>query len=444
MNCPVLAFLTPDLFEGTNEGLWKQAAQSASYEGVTDVFLMPDTHLGYGVPIGGVVRTENTLIQAGSGYDISCGVLSLKTDIHASEIVDKTRRVSWVQEVESRVATGLGSHCPPLMVPRSYETVREIFRSGAASLGTNPDLCERLFIPIDEDHFKEGLIEKATRKAAPQLGSLGGGNHFIEMQVDPTDSSVWLMIHCGSRGYGWQTANYFYYEAARLRGLRSKRREESWLRMDERLGQEYWAHHNTAANYAIANRHIIAGAVREATEVVFGKTAQVFYEISHNLIQEETIALDGTRGLVHRKGATRALPPGHPDLRGTKWADTGHPCLIPGSMLHGAAILYPTEGARTSGYSINHGAGRCLGRGDAKRELQPLQDEIDEEMRTARVECADGTVVEGIVMNTERTPLVECGHAYKDLDVVLDILETEGIAKIERRMYPVANLKGLT
>jgi len=443
MKCPALAFLTPELFEGTNEGLWKQTAQSASYESVTDVYLMPDTHLGFGVPIGGVVLTENTLIQAGSGYDVSCGMLLMETDLHASDVVDRKKRQAWIQEVEARVATGLGSHQPPRMVPRSYNTVREIFRTGATSLGTKPELCERLCIPIDENHFKEGLIEKATKKAAPQLGSLGGGNHFIAMHIDPTDSSVWLIIHCGSRGYGWQTANHFYYEAARLRGLRPKRREEAWLRADERMGLEYWAHHNTAANYAIANRHVIAQELREATEVVFGETARTFYEISHNLIQRETVDKDGTQRFVHRKGATRAFPAGHPDLVGTKWSETGHPCIIPGSMLHGSALLFPAEKAWESGCSVNHGAGRLMGCGDAKRSLRAIQDEIDEEMRTTKVECTDGTVIVGVETNQAQTPLDESGYAYKNLDTVLGVLEAEGIAKIARRMYPVANIAGV-
>lgn len=443
MKCPVHAFLTPALLEQTDETLWRQAAQAASYEGVRDVVLMPDTHVGFGIPIGGVVLTENTLIQAGSGYDISCGVLSMETDLHAADIVDPAKREAWIRQVELRIATGLGSRQPPLMLPQSYESVRSIFRNGALPLGTSSDLCERLFVRVDENHFKEGLIDKATKKAAPQLGSLGGGNHFIEMQVDPEDGSVWLQIHCGSRGYGWETANYFYYEAARLRGIRTKRREEAWLRIDEDLGKQYWAHHNSAANYAIANRHLIARALQESTEVVFHKTARVFYEISHNLIQKETIDQDGNEGFVHRKGATRAFPPGHPDLERTKWSETGHPCLIPGSMLHGAAILYPTQKAWNSGCSVNHGSGRVMGRGQAKRTLSPIQDEIDEEMATAKVKCSDGTVVEGIVSNLKKTPLDESGHAYKDLDVVLAILEKEGIAKIERRMYPVANIKGM-
>jgi hypothetical protein len=129
------------------------------------------------------------------------------------------------------------------------------------------------------------------------------------MQVDRDDGSVWVMIHCGSRGYGWQTANHYFYAGAALRGLPTNRREESWLRFDEPLGREYWAHHNSAANYAVANRHVIVRGVREALEDVFSASGEVFYEISHNLVQQETLVLpDGStkRGFVHRKGATRS------------------------------------------------------------------------------------------------------------------------------------------
>ena len=281
-------------------------------------------------------------------------------------------------------------------------------------------------------------------KACPQLGSVGGGNHFIEMQVDASDGSVWVMIHCGSRGYGWQTANHYFYAGAELRGLAKKRRETSWLRADEPLGREYWAHHNSAANYAVANRHIIVGEVQRALENVFGVTGEVFYEISHNLVQQETVVLpDGstTKGFVHRKGATRAFPGGHPDLAGTRWEASGHPCLVPGSMMDGAAILYPLEGAYRSGCSVNHGSGRVMARGQAKRELAEMHDDIDAEMREI-VRTLGGVKVRGIVGNTHRTPLDECGHVYKDLDQVLEALESEGVARVAHRMYPVANIKG--
>ncbi len=444
MKAEVHAFLSADLLDQTNEALWQQAASAAAYEGVTGVYLMPDTHIGYGIPVGGVVITDNTIIQAGSGYDISCGVVYMQIPgLHAADIADPAGRTRWVEEVELRVATGLGNHRPAQAPTVSHALMEEVLRYGAKALGVSADLCERQYIQVPES-FDSGLIKRARGKAQPQLGSVGGGNHFIEMQVDGDSGEVWVMVHCGSRGYGWQTANHFYYEGARLRSLASKRREESWLYADEPLGRSYWAHHNSAANYAVANRHLIVHGVREATQTVYGRDVEVFYEISHNLVQEETLVLpDGTtkRGFVHRKGATRAFPAGHPDLARTRWAETGHPCLIPGSMLAGAAVLYPLEGAYRSGCSVNHGSGRLMGRGQARRELSAIHDEIDHEMATI-TRTLGGVEVTGVVGNTKRTPLDECGHVYKDLDAVLAVLEAEGIARVAHRLYPVANLKG--
>lgn len=389
--------------------------------------------------------TEDVIIQAGSGYDISCGVVYLKVpELHAQDVADWDKRRAWIDEVELRVATGLGSQRPKRMPSVTESKIEEILRYGAKAIGVLADVCERQYIEVDEQSLDCERIARARDKACPQLGSVGGGNHFVEMQVDEQDGSVWVMNHCGSRGYGWQTANHFFYEGAELRGLPKNRREESWLRADEPLGREYWAHHNSAANYAVANRHIIVSGVQEALENVFQATGRVFYEISHNLVQEETLVLpDGTtkRGFVHRKGATRAFPAGHPDLVGTQWETTGHPCLVPGSMRDGAAILYPLEGAYESGCSVNHGSGRVMARGKAKRELAEKHDDIDNEMRHIRRNLG-GVEIEGIVGNTKRTPLDECGHVYKDLDEVLNVLETEGIAKVAHRMYPVANIKG--
>jgi tRNA-splicing ligase RtcB len=214
--------------------------------------------------------------------------------------------------------------------------------------------------------------------------------------------------------------------------------------MDEPLGKEYWAYHNSAANFAVANRHIIVQGIQEALEAVFGVQGEVYYEISHNLVQEETLVLpDGTtkKGFVHRKGATRAFPAGHPDLKGTVWETTGHPCLIPGSMYHGAAILFAEQNAYKSACSVNHGSGRVLARGKAKRQLEHKQDRIDSEMKQVRRDFG-GVMVEGIVGNTKHTPLDECGDVYKDLDEVLAVLETTGIARVAHRLFPVASLKG--
>ncbi len=446
MKAPVHAWLDDALFEATDEALWRQAATAAAQPGVKAIHLMPDTHLGYGIPVGGVVVTDDVLIQAGSGYDISCGVIYLEVPgLHASDIADPAKRKRWVDAVELRVATGLGDHRPPAARDVSYKQVQQIFRYGAQALGVPSELCERHYIDVDEACFDERRVPRAQQRATPQLGSVGGGNHFIEMQVDRDSGAVWIMVHCGSRGFGWQTANHFFYAGAELRGLPKKRREESWLYRDEPLGRAYWAHHNAAANYAIANRHTIVDGVRDATRAVYQTDVDVYYEISHNLVQEETLLLpDGSteRGFVHRKGATRAFPAGHPDLADTRWAETGHPCLVPGSMLSGAAILFPEAGAARSACSVNHGSGRVMARGEARRELAVMHDEIDHEMRTIR-RTLGGVVVEGIVGNTERTPLDECGHVYKDLDAVLTVLESEGIARVAHRLYPVANIKGV-
>lgn len=452
MRAPVRAFLSPDLFALTDEKLWEQAYNAASYPGVTDVFLMPDTHIGFGIPIGGVVVTRDTIIQAGSGYDISCGILHLKVPgLLAEHIVNPALRLQWLRELERHIASGVGASPTDTMAGADHRTLEDIFRYGAQVLGVSSDVCERQYIPVDEKAYagnkdirKTKPIKKALGKAGPQLGSLGGGNHFIEMQVDEATAEVWVMVHCGSRGYGWNVADYFFKTAAELRGLPRNRREESYVRLDEPLGQEYWAWHNSAANYAIANRHTIAKGIRRATQDVFGETPEVFYEISHNLVQNETQVLpDGstTSGLVHRKGATRAMPAGHPDLVGTKWASTGHPCLIPGSMFDGAAILYPWEGAYQSGCSVNHGSGRVLGRGAAKREFAECQKMINDEMSEVSRNLG-GVEVIGTVSNQENIPLDECAHVYKALDPVLDVLQKNNVALVNARLHPVANLKG--
>lgn len=438
------AFLSEALYHASDEEMWNQLAAAASYEGVIGAYVMPDCHVGYSVPVGCVVVTDDVIIQAASGYDISCGVLYMKTGLTAADVADPERRRAWIGEVEKRIATGVGSGRPDLMPRFSSKRGEEVLRYGAKALGVSADLCERQYIPIPDD-LDLDLIEKARAKVSDQLGSVGGGNHFIEMQVDSESGEVFVMIHCGSRGYGYQTANHFFFEGAELRGLARNRREDSWLRYDEPLGKQYWAYHNSAANFAVANRHVIAEGVMESLQKVFGVGAELFYEISHNLVQQETLVLpDGTtkRGFVHRKGATRAFPAGHPDLVGTVWEKTGHPCLIPGSMFHGAAVLFAEPGAHVSACSVNHGSGRVLGRGAAKRQLETRQGEINDEMRDVR-RTFGGVEIRGILTNTGDVVLDECGHVYKDLDAVLDVLVAAGIAKVSRRMFPVANIKGV-
>lgn len=444
MRCDVHAFLNEKLFHLSEESCWSQARDAACYPGVTDVYLMPDTHSGYGVPIGSVVVTEDTIIQAVNGYDISCGIIYIRfPKLKAQDIAAWDKREKLVKEIEKRATFGVGAGRPELIPDFSSSDVEDIFRFGAKALGIGADLCERQYIPVG-DKFESRKIEKAYGKAAAQLGSIGSGNHYCEVQCDKDTGEVWVMIHCGSRGYGYQTANHYFYESAEHRGLHKSLREKSWLRIDEPLGKEYWDYMASAANYAIANRHVIVEGVKNAMKKVFKAEGEVYYEISHNLVQEETLVLpDGTtkKGFVHRKGATRAFPAGHPDLIGTKWEDTGNPALIPGSMYDGAAILFPEEGAYKSGCSVNHGSGRVMGRKEAKKKLKHKQGFIDDQMKNVKRKLG-GALVKGIVTNSRRVPLDECKHVYKNLDDVLSVLEEEGIAKVYKRLYPIANLKG--
>lgn len=442
MKTDIHAFLSEKLYEMSEEAMWNQAVEAASNEGVIGFYLQPDCHLGYGIPVGGVVVTEDVIIQSGSGYDISCGVGMIKLPLKAEDVAPLEKRRQLINEIERRIATGIGSHQPDLMKKFSFKQTNELLRYGSKPLGIKEEFCERQYIPIDKD-IDFSKIEKAYNKTTGQLGSVGSGNHYIEIQVDENTGDVFAQIHCGSRGYGWQVANHFFYAGAELRGLPKNRRESSWLRIDEPLGKEYWNYHNSAANYAIANRHIIVDGVNDAFEEVFGVRGNLFYEISHNLVQEETLILpDGTtkKGFVHRKGATRAFPAGHPDLVGTKWEKTGHPVLIPGSMFDGAAVLYPKD-SQKSGYSVNHGSGRIKPRGQAKRELASSQEAINNEMRYVK-RTLGGVEIEGILCNGRDVDLSECKHVYKNLDDVLGVLEAENIAKIDKRLYPVANLKG--
>jgi tRNA-splicing ligase RtcB len=192
MNAPAVAFLSPELFAQTDESLWRQAFESASYEGVKGMYMLPDTHLGYGIPVGGVVVTENTIIQSGSGYDVSCGVVYMEVPgLTAQHIADPESRRRWIREVESRIGTGVGAGPASQMRMPNHRTMQDILRNGAAALGVPADKCERQYIEIDEREFtgnhatrQSPQIRKALDKCAHQLGSVGGGNHFVEMQVD--------------------------------------------------------------------------------------------------------------------------------------------------------------------------------------------------------------------------------------------------------------------
>lgn len=421
MRCDAQLFLSDELLADVEEDVFGQVVNACSFPGATRVVLTPDCHVGYGVPIGTAIETEGTLLPTAAGYDIGCGMVQLKTSLTKEDVADKEKRRMWIDEVVRRIGVGVGQSATMASSKGAMRKMKEIVRHGAKALngGHHNQVTERAAIDVDDDRFD--IPEIAWSKRG-QIGSLGGGNHFCEMQVDQ-DDKVWVMLHTGSRGFGWNIAKKFFVEGALLLGLTGRSEDQIWFDADSAVGRAYWNLHNMAANFAIVNRLLIGEAVCEALEHVFGGEAEVYYEISHNLIQRE----DGK--FIARKGATRAFPKGHRALEDTKWAETGHPILIPGSMETGSAILFATEQAKDSLYSVNHGAGRRMSRTQAKKHL----DQKSTDLRMAKL---------GVVLNTRNTPLDESGPCYKDLEQVLGAVELAGLATVERRLKPIACIKG--
>jgi tRNA-splicing ligase RtcB len=418
MRVPADVFVSEALLGDLEEAVFAQVVNAASFPGVTRVAVTPDCHHGFGVPIGTAVETEGVLLPTAAGYDIGCGMVQLKTSLTRDDVADPAQRRRWMDQVTGRIGVGVGQSSDRGR-KISERDFAEIVRHGAKALGRSTRVTERAFLPVEDDRVDVPTRAQGKRG---QLGSLGGGNHFLEMQVDAM-GGVWVMLHTGSRGFGWNIAKHFFVEGAHALSLRRSAEDHVWFDADSALGKDYWNLHNMAANFAIANRLLIGEAVCDALEAVFGGTAEIYYEISHNLIQKES------GRFVARKGATRAFPAGHPALAGTGWESTGHPILIPGSMETGSAILFARPGAAKSIYSVNHGAGRRMSRSQAKRVLE--QKETDRRMKA-----------KDILLNTRGTPIDESGPCYKDLSQVLDAVEAADLARVDRRLTPVACIKG--
>lgn len=424
---PVKIFMNPQLFAECEEQVFCQAAAVTRFPGVTDVVLTPDAHSGYVAPIGCVIATDGTLCQAPVGYDIGCGMAVLTSETPAEQGLDDNLRRRFSQLVMERVGMGTG-------VGSSYRVNRgrfeEIVRTGAAALGYSRDNSERDFIPVD-DGWK--IPDRPLQRGLGQLGSLGGGNHFIELQ-QTQEGHLAVMIHTGSRGFGHGLAShYIEIGKQRLGGGRGKGAGISAEAVYFEPDDPHWKGYKNAvaagANFAIANRLLIMEQVSRAFETVFGQEPELLYEISHNLAQQEEQP-NGHMRWVHRKGATRALPAGHPLLRGTRWAETGHPILIPGSMGDRSYILYALPGAKQSLYSVNHGCGRRISRGAARQRFS--QSEVNRQMKDLNVMVNAGGSV----------PIDESPGCYKEASLVIDSVVSAGLARVAQVLTPIASLKG--
>jgi tRNA-splicing ligase RtcB (3'-phosphate/5'-hydroxy nucleic acid ligase) len=433
---PVRLFLNQALLAEVDKGVYEQIVNATRFPGTKLVVITPDVHAGYGVPVGCVILTDardGAVALGPTGYDIGCGMISARSAVDA-ERATPAKRKAFNRAVMQRVEMGAGGTSRSVK-NLSQDRFDALVRGGApaynALFGTRFDRsqCERDALPVDEDwQIPWGGPGKPERGIA-QIGSLGGGNHFIELQRCVQTGTLFVQIHTGSRGFGHGLAtNYFQF--ARAESARGRRLDLGFFLPDSPLYRSYLNAVSAGANFAIVNRLVLFSAVAQAFDETFDETLEIVYEISHNLVQRETHPEFG-EVLVHRKGATRALPGGHPVLGGTRWAADGHPILIPGSNFDSSYILRGRPSAVNSAYSVNHGSGRRLSRTWARRHLDVRH--IEKEYRTA-----------GIVVNAgDRVPIDESGPCYKPALEVIDCVVGAGLASIEFELVPLASLKGM-
>ncbi|MBI3652193.1 MAG: RtcB family protein [Acidobacteria bacterium] len=363
----------------------------------------------------------------------NCGMVSAKSEVDAAAATPENR-LAFNRAVMRRVNLGAGGKSVRLKNLDGGE-FNNLIRGGAEyyveKYGASFDRsrAERHRLPVDDNWQAPFGGKGQPERGLEQLGSLGGGNHFIELQRAQETGTLFVQAHTGSRGWGHGLATN-YFELAKA--------EKPDVITDLDLGyftpesKHYRGYQNAVAaggNFAIINRLILFEQVAEAFQEVFGAELELIYEISHNLVQQEAHTEFGNVW-VHRKGATRAFPAQHPALKNTMWEATGHPVLIPGSNKDWSYILRPAAGAINSGYSVNHGAGRRMSRASAVKNLNQRQ--IDDEYREA-----------GIIVNDRgRVPIDEAAPCYKPAAEVIAAVVGAGLATVEYSLWPLASLKG--
>lgn len=436
----------------------EQAANVACLPGILVAsYVMPDGHQGYGFPIGGVAGMDfetGVVSPGGVGYDINCGVRLLRTDLTEKEVRPKLKEL--LETLFRNVPSGVGATGKLRLTRSELDEVLTVGSKWAVEKGYGWE--EDLEHTESKGRLDWADASKVSRRAkergAPQLGTLGSGNHFLEVQVvdkifDPEiakkigilhEGQITVMIHTGSRGLGHQVASDYLQvmeRAMRRYGIHVPDRELAAVPLHTREGEDYFKAMAAAANYAWTNRQLIMHWVRESFRKVFGQDPEdlgmkLIYDVAHNIAKIEEHVVDGKRYkvIVHRKGATRAFPPGHPEIPADH-RSIGQVVLIPGSMGTASYVLVGVkEGARTW-YSAPHGAGRWMSRAAAVRSFSPR-----EVMR--RLESR-GILIRAATMKeiAEETP-----DAYKDVDRVALVADKVRIAKLVARMRPIGVVKG--
>lgn len=453
MRVPGLLFADAELIRGMDDKVFEQVSHVASLPGIVVAsYAMPDAHWGYGFPIGGVAAfdpEDGGIVSAGGvGFDISCGVRTLLTGVKTGQI--EALKQPLADALARAIPAGVGSQGPFKLRTRELDAM---LRGGARwaveqGFGETTDLAR-----IEEDGCMAGadpeqVSKEAKERQRQEMGTLGSGNHYLEVQeiVDIHDEAiarvyglvrgeVVISIHCGSRGLGHQIGTDYLKAmtiAAPRHGLHLPDRELACAPLDSGLGRAYLGAIRAGINCALANRQILTHLAREAIAPLLPEARiALLYDVSHNTCKEEVHRVDGQprRLFVHRKGATRAFGPGHPALPEPLRA-VGQPVLIGGSMGTASHIL-AGSGSTQAFASACHGAGRSMSRHQATRRWQgrALVDEL----------AGRGILIRSPSL---RGVAEEAPGAYKDVDAVVDAAAAAGLAKKVARLRPLICIKG--
>lgn len=456
MRTGVLVFSSSKLIAHVvKDGSLMQAANVATLPGIVGPSLaMPDIHQGYGFPIGGVAATdmeEGVVSPGGVGFDINCGVRLVRTSLTRGDVTGRLKPL--LDQVFRDVPCGTGTQG---RVKLKRGEIDDVLQQGAGWMAENGyaeegDVERAEASGAMEDAVSNKVSARAKERGAPQLATLGSGNHFLEIQyVDrvhdvPAASAMGIekdqivvLIHSGSRGLGHQVCTDYVALMNQVMpkyGITLPDRQLACAPIGSAEGQSYLGAMAAAANFAWANRQGILHFLRGSFRRVFddGVRLELIYDVCHNIAKQEQHVVDGQsrRVLVHRKGATRAFPPGHPELPEV-YEEIGQPVFVPGSMGTASWVLVGQPGAMAESFgSVCHGAGRLLSR-TAVRKGKNVQEErrkLEQNGVLVRSESRDGI-------------LEELPEAYKDVDEVIEVVHNAGLAKKVARLRPLAVIKG--
>ena len=436
----------------------KQAINVATLPGILQhAVVLPDGHEGYGFPVGGVAAMdadEGMISPGGVGYDINCGVRLLRTNLTEEQVRPKLGEL--VNDLFKSIPSGVGSKGA---VRLNQSELDEVLVKGVNwaiehgyGVSDDANVCEENGQIANADPNK--VSDKARKRGAPQLGSLGSGNHFLEVQrveeihdeeaarrMGIKKGSVTVLIHCGSRGFGHQVCSDYLRISEQVQekyNIHLADRELACVPNNSEEGESYRAAMFAALNFAWSNRQMITHWTRKSFERVFGQTEsdldmKLVYDVAHNIAKVENHKIDGKnrRVVVHRKGATRAFPANLEEVP-LKYRDLGQPVLVPGSMGTGSWILLGKENSMSKSFgSTAHGAGRMMSRSKARRDFteEQVKKSLNDKGIFIKSLTRDGVV--------EETP-----EAYKNVDSVVNVSHELGIATKVAKLVPIGVIKG--